>query len=1013
MSGLRSKSQGGGTLGWRNLWNLAEDGDVKAMQNRVDQNDLLEHVNDLDTSGKTALHFACYANRLEVALFLLKCGASVAIKDCNGKTPIDIAMSRSYTQMADEIHAWIIQDCWRVHNYRRIMYAMRLATAEEESALYIQTWWRSVLGYREGQVRRDLVEGRLNEMRESSTASCHCGQVKLSFNISTHLFSAICHCQACQRIHSAPFVPLLALQKSPIFASDGKKSKDFADVITYTEKDSGAEHVTCAACSTTVCSRDPKHGGGHCTVPLSTVTHSPAPIVPTVHIHYKAGMTSCFDGLPKCSITNQKNLCPNNLHGRSKPQEQGRNCATETSGHYGDLLAAYQSEYQSEKSDVGRPSPPQNNTGSNRWKDEHHRVQCSCGDVKFEILGSPDFAANCHCSVCRTLHGASFVSLCGFAPRAVNFLAGGEESFRQKTTVYNCNGASMEDRYACKNCGTFVMTKMKHLHCRVVFLSNIVQADARFNPSCHIFYSSGLDNVADDLPKFVGFPPSLGGTDRVMLPNDIRSTYMLSLCGVRSVWGEAQGTVMLGVVSLLVLLTTSLWGETLNKEWSTMPWIAVRDMDGIRKQWHDLPTFLICEYTMYLGTLIALIHARRNAALDLWFAAWICGTANDVFFMFLPFCDNFWQAQATIMLTPRLPLYIVCMYVVLIYWSNTAARRYGFKHPIAEATLTGLLAALLYGVYDLNGPRFLWWTWHDTDAAIFERLGGAPIGSTMWILTYSALCNYLYRWCTRGGFNEVTDFAFRHENELRRCLSVRWIQSLKSLTRSFDRWQESRRSGATGWVILFVCCACTPMFMVLLGQFSVFSLDVPGKPGVRTLALACLVFTIVTLTCGVAAERQPSVRKASGNGSKGGGGGGAGDRIVGSLIVLYFVSHLWMMVAFDPATHVSTGVHQTWSPVCNSTSFDIMGLERQDYVCRGGPTKASRNDYVLGAGCGSGSKEGTVSPQEVMAERGGEELVEWYTVCGKSESVPDVARMLLLVVLGVGGYSKAFFLNDG
>ena len=105
MSGLRSKSQRGGTLGWRNLWVLAEDGDVEALQNRVDQSDLLKHVNDLDTSGKTALHFACYANRLEVALFLLKCGASVTIKDFNGKTPIDIAMSRGHTQMSDEIHA--------------------------------------------------------------------------------------------------------------------------------------------------------------------------------------------------------------------------------------------------------------------------------------------------------------------------------------------------------------------------------------------------------------------------------------------------------------------------------------------------------------------------------------------------------------------------------------------------------------------------------------------------------------------------------------------------------------------------------------------------------------------------------------------------------------------------------------------------------------------------------------------------------------------------------------------
>ena len=71
-------------------------------------------MNDLDTSGKTALHFACYANRLEVALFLLKCGAAVTIKDLNGKTPIDIAMSLGHTQMADEIHAATASNVWFV-----------------------------------------------------------------------------------------------------------------------------------------------------------------------------------------------------------------------------------------------------------------------------------------------------------------------------------------------------------------------------------------------------------------------------------------------------------------------------------------------------------------------------------------------------------------------------------------------------------------------------------------------------------------------------------------------------------------------------------------------------------------------------------------------------------------------------------------------------------------------------------------------------------------------------------
>ena len=55
--------------------------------------------------------------------------------------------------------------------------------------------------------------------------------------------------------------------------------------------------------------------------------------------------------------------------------------------------------------------------------------------------------------------------------------------------MYNCNGKSMEDRYACKSCGSWVMTNMKHLKCHAFFLPNISQTDGRFKPSCHIFYS--------------------------------------------------------------------------------------------------------------------------------------------------------------------------------------------------------------------------------------------------------------------------------------------------------------------------------------------------------------------------------------------------------------------------------------------------------------------------------------------------------------------------------------------
>ena len=103
---------------------------------------------------------------------------------------------------------------------------------------------------------------------------------------------------------------------------------------------------------------------------------------------------------------------------------------------------------------------------------------------------------------------------------------------------------------------------------------------------------------------------------------------------------------------------------------------------------------------------------------------------NDYIFMLLPVVDNFWQAQAIFMLTPRMPLYIPCVYNGFMYWSTVAARRLRLS-PTREASLSALLAAIFYAPYDLCGATFLWWTWHDTDPGVQLRWLGVPGGSTV------------------------------------------------------------------------------------------------------------------------------------------------------------------------------------------------------------------------------------------------------------------------------------------
>src|SRR5690606_17614897 len=139
-------------------------------------------------------------------------------------------------------------------------------------------------------------------------------------------------------------------------------------------------------------------------------------------------------------------------------------------------------------------------------------------------------------------------------------------------------------------------------------------------------------------------------------------------------------------------------------------------------QWQLMPTFLVGEYLFYLLALIAFLHAKRHGFVHMliWYASVVSGTANDLFFIFLPFVDNFWQAQATIMLTPRFPLYIACVYICFMYFSVVAAWRTNLG-ILGRAALAGLLAYFFYAPYDIIGVKYLWWTWHQTDPSVQER----------------------------------------------------------------------------------------------------------------------------------------------------------------------------------------------------------------------------------------------------------------------------------------------------
>jgi len=433
-----------------------------------------------------------------------------------------------------------------------------------------------------------------------------------------------------------------------------------------------------------------------------------------------------------------------------------------------------------------------------------------------------------------------------------------------------------------------------------------------------------------------------------------------------------------------------------NPQWAAWPW---RMWKSPLEQAKVLPTFVVNEWMYRAVTATCAFHAHKTGNWQLWFSSWICGSFNDAFFMAMPFCDNFWQAQACIMVTPRMPLYIIEMYATILYCSTTAARRFGLPYA-PEAALCGLMAHLMYHTYDINGPRFLWWTWHDADPAIEKRQLNAPVGSSMWILTYCALHAAVNRWVNDPSAVPIQPFVkeiiAKVEAFLKQMLGE-WTSKVLELAEKtagrVDNLHDVLVKSSDLLKIVFCGSVCTPLFVMAMGPFQIFSLDVLGVPGKRTYRLAVLFYLAVIaraikLKQSAGPTRVPlAVQEA--------------NLTLLKAVAAFYAVQCAVSVLGKPEQHLSTGCHQKSGALGVKVAKDIMGYDREEHVSdTQGPTMHSRNDYAFPDAKLDGTYD-RAGKKIILADGSDPVKCEWYTVVGKA--VPKERR--LREIAGVFSFS--------
>ena len=128
---------------------------------------------------------------------------------------------------------------------------------------------------------------------------------------------------------------------------------------------------------------------------------------------------------------------------------------------------------------------------------------CFCGDNQFEISQPAVDTHHCHCSICRRLQGAAFVTLSIFPDSGFRWTKGGE--------LHTFNSSEKVHRNRCKNCGSPLTIYLDAFPGLVAIPRASLQGNADpGHPAAtlrHAFWPDrvGWLEISDSIPRAQGF----------------------------------------------------------------------------------------------------------------------------------------------------------------------------------------------------------------------------------------------------------------------------------------------------------------------------------------------------------------------------------------------------------------------------------------------------------------------------------------------------------------------------
>ncbi len=127
--------------------------------------------------------------------------------------------------------------------------------------------------------------------------------------------------------------------------------------------------------------------------------------------------------------------------------------------------------------------------------------RCQCAEVQYEVKGELKDFCHCHCSICRRIHRAAFVSWGGISRADFAYLKG-------ENNVKTYSFSEKADSIFCATCGSTILVDFKPEAHMLYITMGTVDGDVKCPPGFHQFVGSKAPwfDICDDLPQHNGWP---------------------------------------------------------------------------------------------------------------------------------------------------------------------------------------------------------------------------------------------------------------------------------------------------------------------------------------------------------------------------------------------------------------------------------------------------------------------------------------------------------------------------